>query len=491
MSRLPSIDFLKATLQIGKLGYRKEQYLDIYDPCYGGTIEPDHVFRVESMADIPERCPALIVIRETGTNNRVIVVPMEYRSAFTVPAVFNAARDILRIDKTMKKYFDLKSGCLLEGDYTLTVRVAVDEVIQFARPQRFTVVRTCDQVAGQQRMYCVKPWNTLLLREFGAAPCCNLLIHEHFLYNANFEGSYDPWQSEGFRALRDSISSGNPVYCHRTCPHLTLKPEDISSFFKHSRHGLRAERKMQLMEKRRLAYVRGDRTPATGPSEISLLMGNACNLKCRFCVLPAQKNPHTIYGKSMLALIGKYGADLHKLRLVGGEPTLYLKYIEELRRFTDEDTVFEFTTNGVLLDRLASYNLRNLSLKVSLNVADRETYEWLHGYDFFDRVVEGIRSIRRKNEECFLTLKFMIMRSTYRQIIRFAELAKALGVDVCTFGILLFKRRANIDVGEKLVKGEKEWHEANLLLREAEEVLSSSNTAFEFSGWDYRPDELS
>jgi MoaA/NifB/PqqE/SkfB family radical SAM enzyme len=150
-------------------------------------------------------------------------------------------------------------------------------------------------------------------------------------------------------------------------------------------------------------------------------------------------------------------------------------------------------TNGILLeDRIEPLAaLDDLLASVALNAADAETYRRLHRTDHFEKVLRGLRRLKeaRRDKATRLDIKFLLTRSTRRQIPDFARLAVDLGVDQVGYRPLRFYAATDIDPHEKIEAGSPAQAESDRLLEEARQILEAAGITFGFIGWETKADQ--
>jgi cyclic pyranopterin phosphate synthase len=125
-----------------------------------------------------------------------------------------------------------------------------------------------------------------------------------------------------------------------------------------------------------------------------------CNLRCVYC-LPesvqfAPARARTAELRRLVELVVTV-ADVRKIRLTGGEPTLCDDLVEHVAHARTLVPVVGLTTNGVLLEPLLSA-LRHAGLNrlnISLDALDAEGFRRFARRDGLDRVVAAIRGARR------------------------------------------------------------------------------------------------
>lgn len=92
-----------------------------------------------------------------------------------------------------------------------------------------------------------------------------------------------------------------------------------------------------------------------------------------------------------------------------------------------------FATNGSLIDEaLAEQMMHCRWVGVSLDSGTRETFQKVHGVNYFDRVVGNLRLLSRKKEESGseidLCLKFLIRPDNWHEVAEACKIAKDIGV---------------------------------------------------------------
>lgn len=132
-------------------------------------------------------------------------------------------------------------------------------------------------------------------------------------------------------------------------------------------------------------------------NKIFIILGNSCNLNCKYCVQHQLVHRHIkskinedIY--SFIRIISKY----KKLPIVffGGEPLLYYPAIKEIINKTKQyDVSYHIITNGLLLNRevITFFNLNKVGVAVSW---DGNNTEQTRRYNIF-KDINKIKSIIR------------------------------------------------------------------------------------------------
>lgn len=488
-------------------------FLDFYEPAYGEVVTPDATFRLDSITPVAEGAPARLALREQQTNKLIAIIPFEYRKSFTLPEITRQAQDFLKEESY--KYISPETFSLRDGDFKVAVSAqSADEVVK-TREHKFSVgVGSQDQdsmdhcvielngdavpavqpqrpvvkheMKGEPgRFYCVYAYKDLLLREHGSMPCCNLIRDEKLLYSTYAEGGYDPWNNDAWKALRQSLVDGEPKYCHSNCQYLTSGPVPKDEFI-----DVVGSSGSPDDEERYRAYVKGDVDLKVGPSRLSIMVGTICNIDCIFCPIPFLNNRRTVFTENMLVLLQKHIGGCRRITFTGGEPLVYIKELRKLEEYFHKDLTVQIITNGIAANHLIEFGgPAHLSLRVSLNCANRDDYIYLHEKDFFDRIVKNLRLLKAARPDTFLSLKFIIMERTAGDVLNFARLCADIGADECAYTPVYIKELSKISPDEKLLPSSENWEIANSQLEEARALCESRGMMFCWCGWDTRPDD--
>jgi MoaA/NifB/PqqE/SkfB family radical SAM enzyme len=129
--------------------------------------------------------------------------------------------------------------------------------------------------------------------------------------------------------------------------------------------------------------------------------------------------------------------DLAQLRtevvlISGGEPLLNPEWVEIAQLLRSNGLKLWLLTSGLSLAK----HVRSVvalfdSITVSLDGTCRETYAAIRGLDAFDNVCAGIRAATGARAR--LSVRVTLQRANYRELPRFVELGRALGVRQVSF----------------------------------------------------------
>ena len=98
---------------------------------------------------------------------------------------------------------------------------------------------------------------------------------------------------------------------------------------------------------------------------ISIYLGSRCNCNCKYCHRQQNDNEHTHVGKKLKQLLLKNKDNNLCVSFYGGEPTLYMKQVEEIVNLVPTSK-FIITTNGTTIDRYTDFfNKHNFKVIIS------------------------------------------------------------------------------------------------------------------------------
>ncbi len=223
---------------------------------------------------------------------------------------------------------------------------------------------------------------------------------------------------------------------------------------------------------------------------------NRCNLLCVTCprtyeqLEPEADMPWELF----TSLVDQY-PNIARVVLHGiGEPMLVKDIAQRVRYLKDRGIYVLFNTNGTLLNEANGRALIEAGLdelRVSLDAAESEVYQMVRGKDFFQKIVENVRSFTRLQRELkapkpVVSLWLTGLRETVDQLPNFVRLAHDVGVREVYLQRLVFFDSAEANEGSMaraesaLFEHTTEREEA--LIREAEEVAKELGVMFSASG---------
>ncbi len=183
-------------------------------------------------------------------------------------------------------------------------------------------------------------------------------------------------------------------------------------------------------EKKLLSY------PTRGYLEVT----NFCNLHCRMC---GQSYSDSFGGarrhlsREVFERIGQTLPYLDETVATGFGEALVSPYFWEIMELLPWGGAKRLITNGVLLDKTSSTRLMQSPVNdyvISFEATDPETYVFVRSADHYEKVIQNIRDLDASRKETGrddvnITLAFVAMQKTIRQLPEFVRQAKDYGAD--------------------------------------------------------------
>ncbi|HLH74085.1 MAG TPA: GTP 3',8-cyclase MoaA [Chloroflexota bacterium] len=170
--------------------------------------------------------------------------------------------------------------------------------------------------------------------------------------------------------------------------------------------------------------------------DLRISVTDRCNFRCQYCMpaegLPWLASERVLSDDEIIRLATIFVRNgIREIRVTGGEPTVrpsLPNIIRELSKLRDEGLEsLSITTNGVLLDKLAS-KLSEAGLtriNVSLDTLVREKFHRITRRDCLDRVLKGLEILEQFPTIRPIKVNAVAMKNfTEEEILDFAQLAR-------------------------------------------------------------------
>jgi len=190
------------------------------------------------------------------------------------------------------------------------------------------------------------------------------------------------------------------------------------------------------------------------PRYLSVVIGTQCNINCPYCY--QTKTGHTLlspecFGDQLRRELAAFYPYLSTLRIGGGEVFLipgFQELVEEVSASVNRP-IISVSTNGTLIDDSWAERIVDLpfqGITVSIDGAKPETYARLRRGASLEKVLGNVRRLqalksRRNSQLPELDFFFLVMRSNYREIPLFLQLATEHGIQRVAFQMLLVDHR--------------------------------------------------
>jgi len=171
-----------------------------------------------------------------------------------------------------------------------------------------------------------------------------------------------------------------------------------------------------------------------------------CNLECRFCY---QTSIGELSTEQVMQHINA-NPDFNSVEIGGGEPFMHPELFEILRKINDSGKTINVSTNATCVSNeflnLESIIREKITLQVSLQAGNSESYEHVTGSNFFDLVLGNIGRLKEKYQTVISSSIYADNFDTVREI-----LSLAYGFNVPARINLVFPKGRGKDV--KLLDG--------------------------------------
>lgn len=165
--------------------------------------------------------------------------------------------------------------------------------------------------------------------------------------------------------------------------------------------------------------------------EIDLTDG-FCNNKCSHCFFGTDQKANPIFietnaVKNVIKELFENGTKAIEFS-GGGEPTTHPDVLEILSYAVNLGLDVGLITNGLLLDRVENIVEKIKFIRVSLDAANEDTYNRVHGVNCFNTVLENIRKLLKITDKNRVGIGFLIVPDNVCDILDASKLANDLGV---------------------------------------------------------------
>jgi radical SAM protein with 4Fe4S-binding SPASM domain len=174
------------------------------------------------------------------------------------------------------------------------------------------------------------------------------------------------------------------------------------------------------------------------PIEVTYLVTNACNAKCKHCYLNAgQPLPNELTLENIKKLFSDlYDAGTINVEFSGGEPLLRQNFLELLEIAHSSDLTMSICSNGLLIDKKMAEAFKNLGVKhVQISIDGLEANnDFLRGKGAFKAAVNAARYLNEAEVTTFV--RTTVTKKTLYELDQLVNLAIDLNADL--YGAKLF-----------------------------------------------------
>lgn len=190
------------------------------------------------------------------------------------------------------------------------------------------------------------------------------------------------------------------------------------------------------------------------PRYLSIVIGTRCNLGCPYCYQVKSDEDllaPQFFGVRLMRELAAFYPFLSTLRIQGGEVFLFPKFEEFVAEVSARVSrpIISISTNGTLISERWAEKIVGIPFKevtFSIDGARAETYERLRRGASLKTVLANVRKIQdlktlHQSGLPDVNFFFLVMRSTFREIPLFLQMANDLGIERVSFQTLLVDER--------------------------------------------------
>jgi radical SAM protein with 4Fe4S-binding SPASM domain len=192
------------------------------------------------------------------------------------------------------------------------------------------------------------------------------------------------------------------------------------------------------------------------PTLILIRVSKTCNAKCKMCDF--WKNPDKGHNfKKFIKLIKsakKLGGK--RIRLTGGEPTIWPHFFDALRLIKNEGMEPAFITNGLTLDEKKCNEILSIGVKqitFSINSSSPKNHDYLIGIDgAWDKTFNALKIIstsRKAKLNPKLTVNFILTKDNYSDLEKLID--KNDGTLFDEINLIPIKKISNLQMDPKKI----------------------------------------
>ncbi len=283
-------------------------------------------------------------------------------------------------------------------------------------------------------MTCPVPWASLMLLPESYGPECPL--GSAFMAPDLSLSLRESWNSPQFVALRQAHVDGRLPDACRECEARHIG----TAYYDQFETDILSRDACENLERNRNEFVRGKTVLAALPVTISADLLYSCNYSCQLCSLRLRHDRlHERHAHDLFYDLACLAAHVH---VSGGEPFLDAGLLKFINSNAVPSVAMSVTTNGSLLTPEildAMSRLPRVNLHISIDSLEPDTFARLRSGPLGLRdILKQIRMVldyrdrslsRPDMARWYVSIQFVAMADNLREIPRFVDAARELGVD--------------------------------------------------------------
>lgn len=176
---------------------------------------------------------------------------------------------------------------------------------------------------------------------------------------------------------------------------------------------------------------------------LTMDINGECNLNCEFCYQGLDGN---ILNNSQIFDIMREKMDFDVVELGGGEPFLHKELDMIIANLIKLNKKINISTNAAFIPK-AILNLEkslrnNVTMQISLHASNKDAYESIAGYDYFDNVLKNTGILKQLYKSSF---NAVIYNKNFNQVKDILSIAYGLGMPIRVSPVMPVGRGRNIE----------------------------------------------
>jgi sulfatase maturation enzyme AslB (radical SAM superfamily) len=288
----------------------------------------------------------------------------------------------------------------------------------------------------KKNLQCLLPWISLEVFQDGEAYFCCPAFSKVQLGDMNKSSLKEIW--DGLLAQRVRLEfSKNKIsnLCNSNCPRLVDSEFFLSKDFELLNSNCKSSLVRSNISNIKKNIINNNSAIETWPLRLNLSNWMFCNLNCKMCFSDVHKLPMPDHVKKLWRELKDFIPYLREVILSGaGEPFLRADTLELMKNYDASvypDLKFAIISNGNLIfDQWEKVKHCNFSwFNISIDAATKQTYEKIRIGGDWNRLQKSLGLLARESKvrRFEVQISMVVMRSNYKEIIMFVEMANKFG----------------------------------------------------------------
>lgn len=289
-------------------------------------------------------------------------------------------------------------------------------------------IKLTDKNVPKDGLLCLQPFTTMTFQAGGVVSCCCLGWTKFGIGNIKDKNIDEMWNSNALQFIRKNIYNFEwQNICNEACPHVSYFTSN-NKYVKFSE----LEKNESLSPEIINDIKKRETVVSSTPAIYNFSNSNVCNLNCLMCTKDSIADDQTVIFKTIEDVTNHIQSAKRIILSGNGDPFARPDTMKLLTDPSWQNVIlkFDLITNALLLPRYWDKVKHNNfgSLLISMDGATKETYERIRIGGKWEKILESLNLVKeniRRFES--VTINMTVMKSNYKEIPKFIELAKYFG----------------------------------------------------------------